>query len=236
MFKALKLPLKGTLLAAATASFFAGSDEANAYQIDCAILLCLAGGWPSAAECTAARAEFIRRITPWPVEPPLQIWRCPMGVSFSPTGEKSFRARLYDAAMKSTPKVSARPAVLREVEGIADRVIQANQADIDISGSEFNFVRSIRVFDVDWYQRVRSTSDGEECSTVRSRVRMGTYGTQGDFRWANVGPSAPQTPTASWLGFRTRSNGPCSHAGFFRGVGVEWRDHEGNHGYEVVRY
>jgi hypothetical protein len=159
-----------------------------------------------------------------------------MGASFSPSDERSFRTRLYDAALKYTPKPTASPAVLREVEGIADLIIKANQADIDISGREFNFVRSIRVFDVDWYQRVRSNSDGEECRTVRSRVRMGTYGAQGDFQWRRVGPSTPQTPDASWLGFRTSANAPCSHAGYFRGVGVEWRDHEGNHGYEVVRY
>src|SRR6056297_3120588 len=53
----------------------------KAYQVDCAILLCLAGGWPASAECAHARAVFIRRITPWPIEPPLQIWRCPMGVA-----------------------------------------------------------------------------------------------------------------------------------------------------------
>lgn len=54
---------------------------AQAYPIDCAILLCMAGGFPASAECSAAKAEVIRRITPWPVEPPLQLWRCPMGIS-----------------------------------------------------------------------------------------------------------------------------------------------------------
>lgn len=53
------------------------ATPAHAYQVDCAILLCLAGGWPASAPCAHARAVFIRRITPWPVEPPLQIWRCP---------------------------------------------------------------------------------------------------------------------------------------------------------------
>ena len=56
--------------------------KAEAYPVDCAILLCLAGGWPASAECAHARAVFIRRITPWPIEPPLQIWNCPMRVSF----------------------------------------------------------------------------------------------------------------------------------------------------------
>lgn len=51
---------------------------AEAYPIDCAILLCLAGGFPASAECAAAKAEMIRRITPFPIEPPLQLWNCPM--------------------------------------------------------------------------------------------------------------------------------------------------------------
>lgn len=58
------------------------SARAQTYPIDCAILLCLSGGWPASVPCARARAEFIRRITPWPVEPPLQIWRCPMGASY----------------------------------------------------------------------------------------------------------------------------------------------------------
>lgn len=62
------------------------AKAAHAYPIDCAILLCLAGGFPASAECSASKAEVIRRITPWPVEPPLQLWRCPLGsggVNFS---------------------------------------------------------------------------------------------------------------------------------------------------------
>lgn len=58
-----------------------GTTPAQAYPIDCAILLCLAGGFPASTECMAAKAEMIRRITPWPIEPPLQLWRCPMGMS-----------------------------------------------------------------------------------------------------------------------------------------------------------
>lgn len=64
-------------LAGATASI----TPAQAYPIDCAILLCMAGGFPASVECSRAKAEVIRRITPWPVEPPLQLWRCPMGIS-----------------------------------------------------------------------------------------------------------------------------------------------------------
>ena len=42
------------------------SARAQTYPIDCAILLCLSGGWPASLPCARARAEFIRRITPWP--------------------------------------------------------------------------------------------------------------------------------------------------------------------------
>jgi hypothetical protein len=61
-----------------------GAIPGHAYPIDCAILLCLAGGFPASAECSAARAEVIRRITPWPIDPPLQIWNCPMGGAGGP--------------------------------------------------------------------------------------------------------------------------------------------------------
>ena len=70
--------------------------QAQTYQIDCAILLCLSGGWPASVPCARARSEFIRRITPWPVEPPLQIWRCPMGASYDPVTPSDNRGRLYD--------------------------------------------------------------------------------------------------------------------------------------------
>ena len=57
------------------------SERAEAYPVDCAILLCLSGGWPASVESAQARAVFIQRITPWPIEPPLQIWNCPMHAS-----------------------------------------------------------------------------------------------------------------------------------------------------------
>lgn len=62
---------------------------AQSYQVDCAILLCLAGGWPGSAPCAHARMVFIRRITPWPVEPPLQIWNCPMGGGLGVSGDRT---------------------------------------------------------------------------------------------------------------------------------------------------
>lgn len=77
--------MKLTILgAAACAAALSAAPQANAYPIDCAILLCMAGGFPASAECTAAKIEMIRRVTPWPVEPPLQLWNCPMQASGVP--------------------------------------------------------------------------------------------------------------------------------------------------------
>ena len=46
---------------------------AKAYDIDCAIILCMAGGFPPSAVCSAAYAEMIRRITPKPILPPFGV-------------------------------------------------------------------------------------------------------------------------------------------------------------------
>ncbi len=74
------------VLAAAFAALSLSAVPAKAYPIDCAILLCLAGGFPLSSECMPAKAEMIRRITPFPVEPPLQLWNCPMGGGAAPAG------------------------------------------------------------------------------------------------------------------------------------------------------
>lgn len=72
---------RSAALTAACVLLAASAAPARAYPIDCAILLCMAGGFPASVECSRAKAEVIRRITPWPVEPPLQLWRCPMRIS-----------------------------------------------------------------------------------------------------------------------------------------------------------
>lgn len=197
----------------------ASSVPAQAYQVDCAILLCLAGGWPASAPCAHARAVFIRRITPWPIEPPLQIWRCPMGVSLSDPSPLSPMERLYDIAFRDPldPEGSTPLPLVR---------VQADeQADIDISGGAFDFVRSIRVYHIQYRQH--ENRDGD-CNRS-DYTRLGSYGTQGDYRWtrSNVG----QVPAASGLSI---PNGCGSY--FYRSVFVDWRDHAGNYGSEEVRY
>lgn len=226
---------------------------ANEYQIDCAILLCLSGGWPASTPCARARAEFIRRITPWPVEPPLQIWRCPMGASLQSYGVKEPKPFLLEALapdlthrQQSVPQNPVTltwplrlPAFHRRggtsVERLPDDFAltpaqSAPSADIDISGPEFNFVRSIRVYDVSYARQHESGRDGD-CNRSFS-MRIGTYGTQGDFRWSR-GSSPSQLPAAH-VGLE-RYGEHCPDI-FHRSVFVDWRDYEGNYGFEQVNY
>lgn len=214
--------------------------QAQTYQIDCAILLCLSGGWPASVPCARARVEFIRRITPWPIEPPLQIWRCPMGANYQSTSPVDNSDRLYDIYFTTqnrsrpqfTPGIESQtsgnlvldltsPEHNLFPEGFAPQLIQ-DRADIDISGPEFNFVRSIRVFDV----LIDDDRDDGDCDRY-ARVRLGGYGLQGDFSWQRSNRGA--IPTAFGP---TRSG--CSL--FARAVFVEWRDYQGNYGFERVDY
>lgn len=273
MLKALRTTAL-TVAALATASIATTPQraEAQSYQIDCAILLCLSGGWPASVPCARARAEFIRRITPWPVEPPLQIWRCPMGAAYTVDPDTLTSERIYEilfeldqtAPLQSFPVDDAgraiegidgrlagsptptfragpltdgmepQPAVLRRTggdaaplpEGFALHLIQ-DRADIDISGPEFNFVRSIRVFDARW---VRQNEGRDDCNRSAT-IFLGTYGTQGDFAWRRSSVGAlPEAHVG------TEGYGENCPSIFHRSVFVEWRDYEGNYGFEQVRY
>lgn len=231
---------------------FAGTANktmAQTYPIDCAILICLSGGWPPSVPCARARAEFIRRITPWPIEPPLQIWRCPMGASYYPGSDQSSGPRIYDIRLDGTdPLPQSFPgAKLQEwntpipavahisdtqsgqlPDGFALRLVQ-DRADIDIRGPEFNFVRSIRVFDVR-YVRQRESGPDDDCRRS-ARVVLGTYGTQGDFAWR---ASSPTALPAAHIGLE-RYGQNCPRI-YHRSVFVDWRDYEGNYGFEQVNY
>jgi len=213
-----------TLITLALLGSFNGTAnrvQAQTSQIDCAILLCLSGGWPASVPCARARAEFIRRITPWPIEPPLQIWRCPMGASYHPVSPSPDVGRLYDILFTEPDPMSL-------PEGLAPQWVQ-DRADINISGPEFNFVRSIRVYDVR-YARQHESGRDDDCNRSAT-IYLGTYGTQGEFSWARSAPSAlPEAHTGleRW-GFNCPSI-------YHRSVFVDWRDYEGNYGFEQVNY
>lgn len=200
---------------------FSLATATQAYQVDCAILLCLAGGWPPSGPCAHAKAEFIRRITPWPIEPPLQIWRCPMGASL-----EAPRSRGVESPVTS---IAFRPEPSRSGPALGDDGLfparTSERADVDIAGDAFDFVRSIRVFHIRYSQR-----DSENSGCVRSdATRLGSYGEQGDFSWS--ASEVSQIPAASAL--RVSEN--CYDYSY-RSVFVDWRDHGGSYGYEEVRY
>ena len=192
---------------------------AAAYPVDCAILLCLAGGWPASAECAHARAVFIARITPWPIEPPLQIWNCPMRASF-PVDARPLN-RFFDIAL---PAKNTRPMISVPDE-MSDLLRVQDAADVDISDPAFDFVRSIRVFEITFQQH--RNSDGD-CNTW-SAVYEGSYGEQGDYVRRRSSPVA--IPEASDF-----SNPPYCGTYRHRSVFVEWRDFEGTYGHEEVHY
>ena len=198
--------LRAAATLAATAVSLSLATPAAAYPVDCAILLCLAGGWPASAECAHARTVFIARITPWPVEPPLQIWNCPMRASFR--GETKPIERLSDIAVHGEPE----PLISIPETPWALQLVQ-DRADVDISDPAFDFVRSIRVFEITYQQR--RSSDGD-CNRWGA-VYMGTYGSQGDYSRRRSSLSA--VPTASDLAV------PADCRSYWhRSVFVEWRD------------
>jgi hypothetical protein len=191
---------------------------AVAYPVDCAIMLCLAGGWPASAECAHARAVFIRRITPWPIEPPLQIWNCPMRAS---ARKSSTFERFFDvAAAAATPE----QMISRTLETMQLRWM-AGQADVDISNPAFDFVRSIRVFEISFQQR-RGADD--DCN-ILSAIHEGRYGSQGEYRRRRAEPAS--VPKASDL----RPPPDCREY-LHRSVFVEWRDVSGAYDHEEVHY
>ena len=225
-------------------------SRAQTYPIDCAILLCLAGGWPASVPCARARVEFIRRITPWPVEPPLQIWHCPMGVSHETVPPSSRVNRVFEASVQAkgagprqsfpTFGVASASGALGTLPHVSDarteldpvdqalRLVQ-DWADIDISGPEFNFVRSIRVFDVRFVRQKESDNTGD-CNRGE-RVLLGTYGIQGTFAWQASSTAALPAAHSGLKGYGEQ----CPEL-YHRSVFVEWRDHAGSYGFEQVNY
>lgn len=247
LFRTRLIPLVITLVL--TGISLPSSSRAQTYPIDCAILLCLSGGWPTSVPCSRARAEFIRRITPWPVEPPLQIWRCPMGASYD-IERPSGTGRMFDALLRtddtrplqSIPARNRAPNSMTELavwrfDGTSKDLVPADftlrlvqdRADIDISGPEFNFVRSIRVFDVRFASQ-REAGENDACRRY-ALVYLGTYGTQGEFSWAVSAPAALPDAHVGLEGW-----GSDCPSLYNRSVFVDWRDYQGNYGFEQVNY
>ncbi|SMO83894.1 hypothetical protein SAMN06265380_11185 [Ruegeria faecimaris] len=217
------------------------ATQASAYPIDCAIFLCLAGGWPGSPDCVAAKAEFIRRITPYPVEPPLQLWRCPMNASLNSSGQGPME-RLETIKRNSASPVPELPSdsafeprvvdvsisseAARAVYGQSNTTSQVTPISVDLSSPDFDVVRSIRVWDVRHYSYRRRSREGD-CERSLDLV-VGSYDDNVSFQWSDHAPA----PIPAWLPLGNR----CVPPSYFRGVGVEWTDIFGFSDYELIRY
>jgi hypothetical protein len=207
----LHIPLTLTAVFAAILLSFA-PRPAQAYQIDCAILLCLAGGFPPSEPCARARAEMIRRITPWPIEPPLQLWRCPMRAGLPM--RKPVETQVTEARFTPAP-----------APGAAERGGQFAQLWNAFGEDVTDYVMAIKVYDLTYSRR--RNRDGD--CIVFGSLRMGTYNRNWDFRWGR----AALEHSPDWF-FDTHYTN-CTGV-WFRGVGMEWQDYERRKGTEVVRY
>jgi hypothetical protein len=183
-----------------------------------------------------------------------------MGASFEADPSDDSALRFWDALLddmeiplqsypsapftSDDPALAPQPAVFRHESGgaamplpegfglqlVQDFINEEGRADIDISAPEFNFVRSIRVYMIRARQW-ESGREGEEDCNRNSSVRLGRYGVQGDYGWSSSSIGA--VPTA--YGMPPRWGDHCPGVSV-RSVFVDWRDYEGNYGWERVDY
>jgi hypothetical protein len=186
---------------------------AAAYPVDCAILLCLAGGFPASEPCNAAYAEMIRRITPWPIEPPLQLWRCPMSAGLD--GRPEGASRVFEASFQQPPQMTE----LLQAKPV-HRLWQAFGETVT------DYVMAIKVYDMTYRRHYSSTDDS--CN-INGKFRIGSYDTGGEFTWR----TAAYSESPNW--FLDTSSTSCADV-LFRAVGMEWRDYSDEKGTEVVPY
>lgn len=210
-----------TALITVTTLGLSGGSSAVAYPIDCAIFLCLAGGFPSNPHCNAARAEFIRRITPFPIEPPLQLWRCPMDASAPrqslPTEPREAIFRYQDETSKEVYQIIK--AKLGEL-----KLQNANAGNSPVEVNDY--LNRIQVWHVNHNPHENQYGD----CTMNGFSKLGTYSKSGAFQWENTAISA----IPSWI----VPNPGCDY-GFIpqtRGVGIQWVDYTGKIDREVIFY
>lgn len=243
-----------------SSSAIVGPTASSAYPIDCAIFLCLAGGWPSSPDCNAARAEFIRRITPLPVEPPLQLWRCPMGAAAGSTTLSPMQR------LEAIKKVSANP--LPELPADGEDTPQAVEASF--SSESWNTVDTTQAAvwklsdstEMPWANLGGGTPtlpaptlaavdlSSIDFDVVRSirviNVRHYSYRVrerEGPCEASLVVEVGTYDANANFHWSDRALGGlpnwlPLSRQcpSYFRGVGVEWSDTFGHYDYELVPY
>ncbi|MCE6958109.1 hypothetical protein LAZ40_03440 [Cereibacter sphaeroides] len=208
---------KVALGAALGVGAFAGVPHpAGAYPIDCAILLCMAGGFPASAECAAAKREVIRRITPHPVEPPLQLWNCPMNVD----PEVASSIGLAPASLGSDGLTSEVRGIRDAIEiyqisfrhytaGDKDKEILIDHTvtgDYDNASGEFAWKRASYQSGPAWLSEVSEGFRADVFETDNEGRRRVKVGEVNDYR------------------------------GTLRAVALRFRDHEGRFYSQLVRY
>jgi hypothetical protein len=190
----------------------------QAYPIDCAILLCLAGGFPVSEPCSRAHTEMIRRITPWPIEPPVQPWNCP--IASSAPNASPFLPAMTPAAVQVS-----RHSLLDWSQSSSDEhdpeLLNA-RADISIA----DMISSIEVYHLRYLRHYSSASDS--CN-VSAWLRIGSYEDEWLFSWRKV----PVSETPPWIFDAAYTN--CGDI-TFRGVGMAWINYDGQQITEVIEY
>ena len=104
--------------------------------------------------------------------------------------------------------------------------LQTTPIGVDLSSSDFDVVRSIRVWDVRHYSYRRQSREGD-CERSLDLV-VGSYDDNASFQWSDQAPA----PIPAWLPLGNR----CEPPSYFRGVGVEWTDTFGFSDYELIQY
>jgi hypothetical protein len=208
----------GAISALTLTAFGALPTPVTAYPVDCAILLCLAGGWPASAPCAQARAVFIARITPWPIEPPLQIWNCPLGIASAtlPTHPAQREIAALHVPVPIRPNEPFADLHLAQAEGMASAALPDDIRRV---------IQSIRVFHIRFNQRESMYGGCNRSDTTR----LGTYGADGTFVWADS--AVTDVPAASAF----RPSDGCSRVSY-RSVFIAWQDQAGRPGFEEVTY
>lgn len=197
-----------TALAALTCA-----PPASAYPVDCAILLCLAGGFPPSEPCLRAKAVMMQRILSIPFQPPLQIWNCPLQASSWSDGPDTGVNEI-----RSGTTIGWDP----DPSGIVER---AAGSGMDFSGPEYAFLRSLRVIRLQYRQQM-----GTDGFCAREpRIAIGRYDRRADFHWG-PGRTADIPRTSD---FRP---GPGCRPYAYRSIMIDWQDVSGNPGFEEVRY
>ena len=113
---------------------------------------------------------------------------------------------------------------------IADYADDNGVADVDISGAEYDFVRSIRVYNVEYARQRERGGEDDDCGRSE-KVRVGTYGVQGDFNWSSSSVASLPDAFEGLAGWG--EDCPSLHR---RAAFIDWTDYQGNYGFEQVDY